>query len=269
MKKLTLFLIPIAILLACEPILPGPGGGGGITNPDNKTKGALIKTINIHRSNGTTQNTYFISYNADSVVTKISDWNVQYPSNNKIKVGSSPYIFSTLQKNGFRINYHIATRHDSWTGSYDDTLHFRYSNNNIQSLWRSSVSVSYLQADNFIYDGNNLISFGEVPRIYEFTYEPEIQDLSIINTSFFNNIALYRGGLGTTYMTDPATLYLPIVSLSGKQTLNLIASSKNTFASERLEKYTYEKDTEGRIIRMNVLDGNNGDALKAYYMFEY
>lgn len=83
MKKLILMLIPVAILLACEPIVPGPGGGG-ISNPDNIVKGPKIRTVVKYNHLNIRMDSYNLDYNADGVLTNLNG-TVSYPSMNKVR----------------------------------------------------------------------------------------------------------------------------------------------------------------------------------------
>lgn len=273
MKKLILILIPVAILLACEPIVPGPGGGlgAGATNPENRVKGTLIRKVEVKTSANTLTRTVLIEYNADSVITKLNDmansnggnYNVKYPSNTNIRFNGNHLI----NKNGTRINF-ISVNRQGWaTETYRDTLHFNYMNNNLFNLVASSQYGSGLSAYNFQFDGNNLVGYNTF-REYQYTFSQDIESPYIVNVNTINNIIYQRNEFGPTFIVWPMSL-LPIC-YSGKSTNQLIISSKRIHNDLPMiyEKYTFDKDTEGRIIRMNVLDGNT-DGLIEYYTFDY
>jgi hypothetical protein len=267
MKKLTLFLIPIAILLACEPILPGPGGGGGITNPENRVKGSLIRKVEIKSPLDVSYRTVFIEYNADSVITKlnssIGSYNVKYPSNTNIRLNNDHLI----NKNGIKINFISVNRQEWALETFRDTLYFNYVSGNLFDMVASSQYGSGLSAYDFQFDGNNLIGYHTF-RKYEYTYSFLSEDIQKVNVNVINNILFQRNEFGPTFTVWAMSL-LP-VSYSGKLATQLITSAKRIHSSqpEIYEKYNYEKDSEGRIIRLNVLDGSN-DILKEYYIFEY
>jgi hypothetical protein len=274
MKKLILMLIPVAILLACEPIFPPTPGGGGVTNPSNKNKGALIKKstkYNMGPGNIPSivwSDNYRLEYNSDSVLTKItigtdanpSIYNVTYPNANRIKFkrNNNPN-FTLIHKDGGRILWLAWSQSDSW-GTVSDTLHYSYLNNQLNATFTTHGGSNH-HSIGFI--GDLLTSFSRAGTNFSIAYL-ESPENELVNTNVLNNLvlALY-GGFGSPFYKD-YQVFASMVSHTGKTTDRLISLMN---IGGEIVKFTYERDGMGRISRMNILNAEN--VVLYFYLFEY
>lgn len=152
--------------------------------------------------------------------------------------------------------------------TYKDSVRFFYNGTDLSHI--KLIHLLNEQTDIFLNDavyfnGSHVVGYWSGPQ-YNVTYHNHTENISLVNATIFNNLALYR----SEFIVSQGAFDLPMsffpISLTGKASVHLISKIENPL-SGYVKNFTYLKDEEGRIFRMNVL--NNNDEIIEYYIFGY